>query len=451
MKRNHLKLAVTATMFMTSATAMALPFNGFDPRSMAMGGAGVAVGDAATAPFYNPSLLSTANKGDRFAFGLPLGMRVGDQDKLLTSIDSFQKGGYVDAFNQASTTYNNNKTSANLTNLANSMSAMSSQLNTLSGKALTVDAGGAMVIGVPGNNVGWALYANAAIAAGGAFTYKDDQQIQSWATATTDVTNSCFTVGGTFDGGTSTNSTAACNTAINNNPQFFAAGGAQVFDPSTGLQSTMGYRGVSIGELGVSLSHLFETGGPAGSFAAGITPKLVNAQLIDYSASVNSAATSTPSGSQYLAKYNKINLDVGLAKHYNNGWRAGFVVKNLIPYTLDFKNNDVPTGAKLKLKPQARAGASWENKWATWALDVDLTRNDPAGLEKQSQFVAMGAEFSAYKLLQLRAGYRADMANSKNSTASLGIGLTPFGVGIDAAIAGNKDQFGASIQLGMHF
>jgi hypothetical protein len=82
-------------------------------------------------------------------------------------------------------------------------------------------------------------------------------------------------------------------------------------------------------------------------------------------------------------------------------------------------------------------------------LDIDLTRNDPVGLGNASQFVALGGEVRVWKLMQLRAGYRADLANSNNSIASIGLGLGFLP--IDIAVAGNQNQIGASLQLAMHF
>ena len=46
--------------------AQAMPFGTFDPRSMAMGGTGVASDTSANAAFFNPALLATANKDEDF-------------------------------------------------------------------------------------------------------------------------------------------------------------------------------------------------------------------------------------------------------------------------------------------------------------------------------------------------------------------------------------------------
>ncbi|MEQ1837320.1 MAG: hypothetical protein ABL858_03110 [Candidatus Nitrotoga sp.] len=133
-------------------------------------------------------------------------------------------------------------------------------------------------------------------------------------------------------------------------------------------------------------------------------------------------------------------------------------MKNVIPYSYDFKRaptagaTPIPTGVKMELRPQARVGVSHANTWSTVALDVDLTRNDPAGLENKSQYIALGGELDAFGWAQIRAGYRADLVNSARNVASLGLGLALFKVvHVDIAAAGNKNEVGASFQFGVHF
>ena len=421
-----------------------MPFNFFDPRSMAMGGAGVAVGDAATAPIYNPALLSTVDAKEKFSISLPVGVRVSDQDQLMNSIDAFQKGNYVANLDNAIASYNTTPSATSLNNVGTNAQTLSNKLATLSDKKLTLDGGAALVIGVPRKNWGFAFFANGTAEMSAVMKYNDAQLIADFNTATQKIVN-CLTLTGSAQ--------TTCATGLANNPtvaQFYsglATGSTTTnFNANGQLKSTLSFRGAVLSELGFAVSNEFSLGNGT-SF--GLTPKLVSAQLIDYTALVNNASTTTPNSANYMTKYTMFNFDIGAAKNYNNGWRAGFVVKNIVPYSLDFKNNDVATGNTLTLKPQARVGGSWENQWATVAMDVDLTKNDPAGLGNASQFVALGGEVRAWRVMQLRAGYRADLVNSSNSVASLGLG---FGfLPIDIAVAGNQNQIGASLQLAMHF
>jgi len=136
------------------------------------------------------------------------------------------------------------------------------------------------------------------------------------------------------------------------------------------------------------------------------------------------------------------------------------VIKNIIPHTYGFKSiapgaasgSTQFTTGELNLKPQARVGASHTNSWSTVAMDLDLTSNAPAGLEKKSQYVSLGAELNAWDWAQLRLGYRANIKDSNRNVPSLGIGLSPFGVmHLDVAVAKSSKEIGASARLAFTF
>jgi hypothetical protein len=425
---------------------MAIPFGSFDTRSMAMGGAGVAVGGADAAPLFNPALLSVTKEEDNFAIILPtIGIRVADPDKLRDSIDSFQNGNYVNNLQTSINTLNTATANFNATpnpttqaamqsaaaTVGTNLTTVSTQLGTLSNKPITVDGGLATVVGVPSKKFGVAFYANGAVATGGLFEYKDAATISALATQATCLANA-----------TTPAAASACGT-LN-------------FNSNTTLQSGIHFKGVALGEMGFALSHEFKI--EEHDVAFGITPKIVKAQLFDALININSNNQSNVTGADYIAEYSFVNFDIGAAKNYSNGWRTGFVIKNVIPQTLDFKHaltpgtTPVATGETLSLKPQARLGVSKADSWYTVALDVDLTKNDPAGFEKSTQYIALGGELNGWDWVQLRAGYRVDMSNSDRNVTSIGLGFSPFGVvHADLAVAGNANEIGASFQLGVHF
>jgi len=300
------------------------------------------------------------------------------------------------------------------------------------------------VVGIPSKTFGGAFYADGWAAVGGVIKYRDDQNLQNFATATSQVAG-C-------------NGNAACIAALPPSvAQYFdQTTGQVVFNTNNNLQSTVDIRGVGLAEVGLALSHEFGTGDDA--WGLGITPKIVKVTLFEYSASVNSRDTGNATGSDYTAKYSHVNFDLGLAKNYGNGWRAGLVVKNVIPHTYEFKNaptpgaTPVPTGNSIKLKPQARIGASHSTSWSTVAMDLDLTTNDPAGLENQSQYLALGAELNAWDWAQLRLGYRANLKDSTRNVPSVGLGLAPFGVlHLDVGVAKSANEIGASARLAFTF
>lgn len=463
--QNPLRIFVASALLAGYSTAMAVPFNSFDPRSMGMGGAGVAVGDAGSAPFFNPALLTVTREGDDFSLSLPIiGVRVYDPSDFITSLDNFQNGQYTDKLDLAIQTYNGAQTATNLNAVANNTSTLSAQFATLSDKPIQGELGAGMVIGVPGKSFGGAFYANGWAAVGGVIRYRDNQTLQDFVTASSTVANTVnSSCGGTV------NANPACVTAVQGlttNPlvtQYFTVN--TVGTPSltsnfntNNLQSSVDIRGVVMGEMGFALSRQF--GAEDAAWGLGITPKMVQVNLFDYSASVKSGSTSNATGSDYTAKYNHFNFDVGVARNYGNGWRAGAVVKNVLPHTYDFKSiapgaaagsPQITTG-QLNLKPQARIGASHSTSWSTVAMDLDLTANDPAGLENKSQYLALGAELNAWDWAQVRMGYRANLKDSKRNIPSIGLGLAPFGMfHFDISAAKSANEIGASARLALTF
>ncbi len=431
-----------AALLMCSSSALAIPFGTFDTRSMAMAGAGVGVGGTAAAPMFNPALVSVAKKGDDFALILPtIAIGVSDTENLIRSaIDLTKSGGFVDKLTGNIATLNtalDGKSLSDMKTAANTATTVindvSTQLSALSDKPLILDASTAVVAVIPSKNLGVAIYANATAAAGGKFVYKDAPTFKKLTTTT-----NCI-------------ATAATPTAA-------TACGKPSFDKDS-IKSGIALRAVALGEVGLPLSSQFYVNNQ--KFALGITPKIVNAILLDATVDANTTASTVD---DYTAQYQFLNFDLGAAKKFDSGWTTGLVIKNVIPQTLDFKKAPTAgalpeaTGEKLILNPQARIGVSHSNKWSTIAMDMDLTRNDPIGFEKKTQHIALGGELNAFGWAQLRSGYRVDMVNSARNIYTFGIGLAPFGlIHADLALAANSlelnkiTEFGVSAQLGVHF
>ncbi|HQS58927.1 MAG: hypothetical protein B7Y56_12875 [Gallionellales bacterium 35-53-114] len=431
------RLFAGIVLLLNSSVALAMPFSFLDPRSMGMGGAGVAVADAAAAPLFNPALLSITRYSDDFSLTLPtLGARVADPDDLIGSIDKFQSGNYVDNL-QTSITALNDAITAGVIGPINTaagsastnISSLSAQLATLNNKPITFDAGAATVVGIPNKRFGIAFYANAAVATGGIFQYRDAATLATLSTQ------------------------ASCLAAAADAGQV-AACGTPSFTTDT-LQSAVTMRGVMLAETGFALSREYRINKQ--NIALGITPKIMQAQLYDVPIGINSPSLSNFNGNDYRAQYSLLNFDIGMAKNHRNGWRSGLVIKNVVPAFLAFKRapvageTPVATGETLRLMPQSRIGVSYTNRWSAVALDVDLYRNDPAGLENYTQYIALGGELNGWNWGQLRAGYRVDLVNSSRNIASLGLGFSPFGVHADLAVAGNAHELGAAFQLGFRF
>jgi len=435
---NIFKLAATSYLLLLSVNASAIPFASFDPRSMAMGGAGVAVADAALAPLFNPALLSVTRYSDDFSLVLPsVGIQVADSDSLFNSVDTFLSG---NSLSSLQTSIDSLSTAlalpdtiaviqANAASVTTNLNTVSSQLSTLSNKPFTLGGGLATVVGIPNKKFGAAFYANVTVATGAIFQYKDAESAAALSAQT-----ACI-------------ATAADATAAN-------ACGPINFNTNN-MQSELDARGVRLAEMGFAFSREYYINRQRISLA--ITPKVVQAQLYEVPVNVNSSSIGNLTSSDYRAQYTMANFDLGLAKNYRNGWRAGLVIKNVIPYILAFKNAPAPgespvnTRSSLRLMPQTRAGISYTNRWSVIALDMDLYRNGPVGLENHTQYVSLGSEINSWNWAQLRLGYRADLVDSSRNIVSMGLGFSPFGIHADIAVSGNENEAALAFQLGFRY
>lgn len=427
-------MALGSAIALAHTAASAAPFSAFDPRSMAMGGAGVAVGNAATAPFFNPALLGVTPDDDDFAFDLVAGARAYDPDDFIDSVDTFQDDPAIFSsagnFNLSASisAFNNSPTQANAAQVATDLSALNTGLRQISDKVVQADAGAGVVTAVPGKNFGFAVSTNGWAALSGVIRYRDEAVL-----AELEAVADCYAQGAL---------TAECSTLIANS-QYVDANGIN-FDPQNDLDSTLELRGLLVREVGLSMAHEFGTAGD--TYVLGLTPKYVVADVIDYVADPETAEGGDVLDSENIETHRHFNADIGIAKDFRNNWRTGLVVKNVVA-----KEFETSRGRTIKMNPQARLGVARQTDWTTLALDVDLTENEPVNFEDKTRYVSLGAEFNAMDWLQLRLGYRANTLDSSRNVASAGIGLSPFGFHVDLGVAGNGDELGASLQAGYRF
>lgn len=126
------------------------------------------------------------------------------------------------------------------------------------------------------------------------------------------------------------------------------------------------------------------------------------------------------------------NIDLGVAHTLplSNYGRVtlGLVVRDLIP--MSFKAQD---GREISIAPKVRAGVAHNTRFSTLAMDIDVTENAPIGYGVDSRYLSLGAEARLLQHAALRVGYRNNLAAENGAVVSGGIGLTPFGTGIDVS------------------
>ena len=433
MRQSTLLKVIAPTLLLFSTQTLALPFQSIDPRSLGMGGVGVASGTSANASFMNPALLAAAYEDEDFSLEFLGGVRIQDPGGLIDEVDNYQNNDLesqlTDSINRFNQINSNPITSPQ--QLAESARAVEDaaniildQLNKFTNKPLQGEAFGGMVIGIPSKKMGTALAVNAYLIGGGKvnFTNADNDLVQSV------IDDAVATADGSRPDALITNDVVADQ----------ISGASNVVD---NLTSNVESRGAAIVEIGLSLAREVNIGGHG--VAIGITPKYVALETFDYRVDVNTAEFDANKG---LREFNDFNFDMGLARDFGNGWKAGLVAKNLLS-----KKYKTVQGNTIKINPQVRLGVSRRNDWLTLAADMDLMENDPAGFESKSQYLGLGAELDLFDWVQLRAGYRHNLSDSDSSIPTLGFGFSPFGVHADLALAGNATDLAISFQLGFRF
>lgn len=401
-----------AGLVLLSQQALAQPFNTFDPVSMAMGGVGVALPNPTTANLYNPSQISSfsAARDEDFAIGFSLGARAYDQDDVLEVLDDAMDD-FDELENLADLASSGWATPDDRAEFEAAVRRLNVNLSKADGKHAQVELGTALLTNLPmtGWGIGLAISGQATI--GALIDYSDaDRQLLN------DVGNGA----------------GSPNDYLNHS-----------------FTSEAELLGAAIGEIGITFAKRVSLLGPGVSI--GITPKYVQVETIYYKARIDETDIDDIDADDYRESYGDFNLDFGLTKDFGNGLYVGAVVKNLIgrdykTVTIDNENHTI------SLKPLARVGVGYDGGWFRVGADLDLTKNKPMAFEEGSQYVAVGAELSAFGWAQLRAGYRHDTVNSDRSVVSAGIGLSPFKVlHLDIGVAANEDEVGASAQLALTF
>ena len=463
MNRKLLGLCVGAGLAGLAGHSIAAPFVTFDPRSMAMGGAGVAVTDFNNAPFFNPALMAHAGEDDDFNVAFPvIGGRFFDQDDLIDVVDEDAEN-VINALENARDVIDGSlqnivvpgigtltlPTSASLFSASNAADRVNDLLANIDSRAILIEAGAGMVVGIPSKRFGMALTLNGWSATSGLGDYSDaDQALFNSIISDTQIAASRLESleGGGIPPGVT--------------PLTPCAGLANLNDTCTQLSFTendvsseIRARGIAVGELGLTIAREFQFGPVPVSI--GITPKLVSVSTFDFVGNVNTAEVNDFEDS--ANDDSNFNLDVGLAHKFAEGWQAGLVIKNLLSQEYEAPPQPGQAPFTVELEPQARAGVSYQNEWLLAAADLDLGENSGVGFGSDTQYLSMGLELDAFDWAQFRLGYRSDLANDeRDPTFSIGGGLSPFGsfhfdLAFTADDFSDPSEVGFALQFAMTF
>lgn len=410
----------------TSTTVVAVPFGTFDPRSLAMGGAGVASGTSANAAYYNPALLSMyktrkeIGRNSRFIFPT-VTARVADAlyDNRNIKDENLERD-----LESAIDDFNTNMNTQTAQGVLNAATDLNSRLGPLVDGPVYGDANLGMVLGIGHKYEGGSIIINKRYVGSGVVENLDSDiaLLEDYIEAMQYIETS--------------------GAAGAPHPELFNPDGTLI--NQTGNLASFGKgSGFDITEIGMAISKEFQILERA--IAIGITPKILS--VITYDGAIDASTGDTTSDKVDNEEWD-LNLDIGLAHQINSQWRVGLIFKNVrsLNYTTSL-------GTELTLDPQVRGGVAYDSPWGLYAVDFDIIENDAIGYGSPSQMLSLGGEWKYTRWLQLRAGLSRNMQGTgNNSDPVFSTGFRwDFGGILDLSYAQGASEFGAGLQLGYQF
>lgn len=420
MKKSLLFTALMAAM----SSAYAID-NTSDPRSLGMGGAGVAAANGMNAVYQNPGALSGLSK-ESFTLEFPVSVRLLDEGDLTNNLDTLNSS--ANALSSAMTQFQGTQSAADAQVAASALANFNNAMGLVSNKSLMGAFSAGTFLAIPSPNFSFALKLDGRADFAGVFNYSAADQT-TVGTLATDLSNCA--------GGAAASCTAA-------------AGQVDASGQITNLTSDFQIRGAVIGEVGMTAASRIDSWG---SVDIGITPKFMKITTFDVVAGAQSGNTNATSTSGNTKSDSAFNIDLGAVKSYNTSGgdliKAGVVVKNMLSKTIQ-----TSLGNNIEIAPQVTFGGSYGNDWYTTTVDLDLVKNKAMipGFSHESQFVRLGAELDAAGWAQVRLGYRHDLKGNYTDLPSIGLGLNLMLMNIDISVAAaSKKEVAAALQIGTHF
>ncbi|KPQ29268.1 MAG: F plasmid transfer operon, TraF, protein [Marinobacter excellens HL-55] len=411
------KLSLAISLSVATTSALASPQGAMSARSFAMGGTGVAVAHPSAAPLANPALMAAPQHdwADDFGLMLPsVNARLADEEEVVDQVDDIQD--LIDGFEDFKSS-NPAEAQANARDLITRLEAFDRD-------TMRANVGLGLGFAVPGPS---------------------------------------FAVGFFATG----NLTATVRGELDDNDLAILEGIAAL-DPSlvdsVNLEESLNSRGrllaSAVVEAGVSFASTFQLNN-GNALQVGISPKYVELRTFQYTESVSDFEDDDFDADEYQTDKSGFNLDIGAAYAFgeNREWNAGVVVKNLIPMELDSAQTRIDEDKyTLELNPMITAGIAHKSDYHVVTAELDLTKKKAFGYEDDTQWLALGAEFDAWRYAQLRVGVRHNLASNDDNDGieedtqfTAGLGLNILGARVDLGALYSSADVGAAIEFGTSF
>lgn len=408
--KQWIKIGLLSCATVASSSTLATNFS-VDGRIDAMGGAGTASADYLTGVFYNPALIAIYSRKDDAGLLLPsFGLQVVDKDDMIDDLDKL-----INAYDKMD------------------VPGATKALSDLSGDTAQIQMGTAIAVAIPNRYLSMNFYAKASLE----------------SVAIADVESQSY---GTLP-----------------DPAL-----ANVLDIS---YATVDAAAIGITEIGVAFAGYTNFLGQ--NLTIGITPKIQQSYTFNYSASAVDFKFKDIKDNYETGETN-LNFDVGTV-WFNGPWRFALAGKNLISQEIKTKESSITFGlsdaeiGKLignsgytggpgkqtrmtqytyNMEPIYTAGIAFMTNYFILTADVDLNEQERfIELNDNMQMLRIGAEFDLLYQMQLRGGYKTDLAGTYDDAFTAGIGFSPLNMfHLDlAAIYSVDSTYGVSVNMAYEY
>ncbi|HBX06844.1 MAG TPA: conjugal transfer protein [Leclercia adecarboxylata] len=407
-----------------------------EARGDAMGGTGVASAYYSSGVLINPALLAKSQAEDDVAIIFPsVGAQISDQDNLQDKIDEISDEIRADQemIDDLTVARIMADPQGTLSELQGAAGSLADQLEFLEGKTAHGNAGAGIAVSIPGSGLSLAFVAKA----------------NAHARVSSEIDQQDIDFLRRLQGSMGMTNQMALGAARN---------GSDVI--TRNLNSIAKGRAAIVSDYGVAIARQFDFNGLPVS--VGVTPKLQQTWLYNYTTSIYTYDSSDFNSSRYRNDDTSFNVDVGVAVDFGENWTVGLSGQNLLSRDID--TNDIRvlngrTGQEVsyqdtwQIRPLVTAGVAWHTGLLTLSADGDLTQTRGFKSEENSQYVGAGAEVSLLGWLAVRGGFRSDVKGNDSNVFTGGLGFAPFNtVHIDlTGIVGEDETWGAGAQFSVRF
>lgn len=403
-----------------------------EARGDAMGGTGVASAHYSSGVLINPALLAKSQAEDDVAIIFPsVGAQISDQDNLQDKIDEISDEIRADQemIDDLTVARIMADPQGTLSELQGAAGSLADQLEFLEGKTAHGNAGAGIAVSIPGSGLSLAFVAKA----------------NAHARVSSEIDQQDIDFLRRLQGSMGMTNQMALGAARN---------GSDVI--TRNLNSIAKGRAAIVSDYGVAIARQFDFNGLPVS--VGVTPKLQQTWLYNYTTSIYTYDSSDFNSSRYRNDDTSFNVDVGVAVDFGENWTVGLSGQNLLSRDID--TNDIRvlngrTGQEVsyqdtwQIRPLVTAGVAWHTGLLTLSADGDLTQTRGFKSEENSQYVGAGAEVSLLGWLAVRGGFRSDVKGNDSNVFTGGLGFAPFNtVHIDlTGIVGEDETWGPERNL----